>query len=137
MIEKGIEKEACDWCSPTRLVYTRVGHFRDFDSDFFYGIGICPGCGGTGAIYETEDFTQRIEQIRELSEAYCPKGGEGARSDIRFEKLRALIKEVTELHKKYGEEGTECFAKDIAEGKLKPLVDRLYKSVQRVAENPN
>ncbi len=136
MIGEDTKQEECDWCRKTSLLYTEVGHFRDFDSDYSYGIGICPGCGGVGVTYEIEEFKQRVERIRKLRKEYCLPN-EGTRSDIRFKKLRVLIREVIELHEKYGEEGTKCFAKDIKEGKLKTLVNRLYEKVQRAAENPN
>ena len=114
MAEKG-KSGACDWCCLGGPLNIGPGKFRDFDSDFAYGIPICGGCGGLGRQYASDDFKARAKRIMELRFKYCPGPEEESwpSEDLR-EKYRAeLEKEVIELWTLFGE-GQECFARDIA-----------------------
>ncbi len=120
------EPTVCTWCRSGSTLDCGSGHFRDFDSDFSYGIDVCGGCGGLGRQINVEDFRQRTQRIINLRFEYCPTSGDiSPAMSIRLEKLEALIYEVSELFRLYGREDDQCFAKEIANGCLQQLANRL------------
>lgn len=117
----------CFWCSSVNELYLGPGKFRDFDSDFSYGIPICGGCGGFGKQINTNEFKKTAKRILKLRFEYCPMDSDyvPVPVSIKLQKLEAIVSEATALWKKYKLPNWDCYAKEIVDGRLDPDINDL------------
>lgn len=138
------KEKICDSCCSSGPLSLGIGpgRFRDLDSDYSYGIDICPFCGGLARQIDSDDFRARAKRIRDQRNKYCPITGLPVPAIVRLQILEEMISEIKELFRIYGTENDICFARDISEGALNLLVEdtknKVKKEIQAtIAESSN
>lgn len=122
----------CSWCCGGSSLNVASGAFRDFDSDFFYGVPVCGGCGGTGVGSSDPDFKQRATEIMDLRFAYCPVTDPAQDpcgplpSCLLLQRLEALKSAIVNMYEKYGRKSADdkSYAKQVVDGGLDARIER-------------
>jgi hypothetical protein len=114
------------------------GYFRDFDSDYSYGIPVCGGCGGIGTeILGDESFRLSAKIVMDSRFRYCPTDSanlslkEPRNPQEALNNLRDLITEVVRHYAAYRFHAKpNCFAEKIQEGGLGQVLRQLEERIQ-------
>lgn len=109
------KSRSCDWCCGGSILDVGSGIFRDFDSDFSYGVPVCPGCGGLGIIVDSTRFKELSDKIYRLRFEYCPGGGKELPQEELRKKFKELIGAVQEIYREFGNKNMNCYAKGLLE----------------------
>lgn len=109
------------------------GRFRDFDSDYSYGIAVCPFCGGMGRVINSKKFKAKTKRIWDLRDKYCPlvSNFSAIPAAARLQILEEMISEIKDLFEIYGSKNDVCFAKEVSEGALDLLVEDTRNKVKK------
>lgn len=130
------QNSPCDWCCRGGSLDIGSGAFRDFDSDFSYGIPVCGGCGGVGRTVNTSEFRERANRVMELRFLYCPSDSDRLGPlppCLLHVRLEALITAVKDMYRDYGDSKDKSFANMVVAGGLSEALQAHRVDMEREA----